>query len=159
MPPKCWPAYCRITRRGTGGRVGRRGREMRKPKRGSVDQVDVLVSTIQKEIMSILQRTLHQPSHQTYLGDLRFSISVMKALRIPVVSSLLEYEHVVYDSTSLERDCNTDDVPAIRQLALKDKHDSPCLLVLIIGTSQSRQQGKSESDSYYLSDYVVNSYS
>ncbi|GKA61878.1 hypothetical protein Tco_0761397 [Tanacetum coccineum] len=30
--------------------------------------------------------------------------------------------------------------------------DSPCLLVLITGTSQSRQHGKSESDSYYLSD-------
>ncbi|GJV42694.1 hypothetical protein Tco_1421134 [Tanacetum coccineum] len=30
--------------------------------------------------------------------------------------------------------------------------DSPYLLVLIIGTSQSRQHGKSESDSYYLSD-------
>nr|GFA65778.1 hypothetical protein [Tanacetum cinerariifolium] len=29
---------------------------------------------------------------------------------------------------------------------------SPCLLVLITGTSQSRQHGKSESDSYYLSD-------
>ncbi|GJU29978.1 hypothetical protein Tco_1173567 [Tanacetum coccineum] len=29
---------------------------------------------------------------------------------------------------------------------------SPCFLVLIIGTSQSRQHGKSESDSYYLSD-------
>ncbi|GJU82571.1 hypothetical protein Tco_1284936 [Tanacetum coccineum] len=36
--------------------------------------------------------------------------------------------------------------------------DSPCLLVLITGTSQSRQHGKSESDSYYLSDYVVNSF-
>ncbi|GJR30284.1 hypothetical protein Tco_1106516 [Tanacetum coccineum] len=30
--------------------------------------------------------------------------------------------------------------------------DLPCLLVLITGTSQSRQHGKSESDSYYLSD-------
>ncbi|GJZ54973.1 hypothetical protein Tco_0610166 [Tanacetum coccineum] len=30
--------------------------------------------------------------------------------------------------------------------------DSPYLLVLITGTSQSRQHGKSESDSYYLSD-------
>ncbi|GJX54281.1 ribonuclease H-like domain-containing protein, partial [Tanacetum coccineum] len=30
--------------------------------------------------------------------------------------------------------------------------DSPCLLVLITGTSQSRQHGKSELDSYYLSD-------
>ncbi|GKC66830.1 hypothetical protein Tco_1099428 [Tanacetum coccineum] len=30
--------------------------------------------------------------------------------------------------------------------------DSPCLLLLITGTSQSRQHGKSESDSYYLSD-------
>nr|GEZ01537.1 hypothetical protein [Tanacetum cinerariifolium] len=28
----------------------------------------------------------------------------------------------------------------------------PCLLVLITGTSQNRQHGKSESDSYYLSD-------
>nr|GEX40507.1 hypothetical protein [Tanacetum cinerariifolium] len=37
--------------------------------------------------------------------------------------------------------------------------NSPCLLVLITGTSQSRQHGKSESDSYYLSDYVANSYS
>nr|GEZ33199.1 hypothetical protein [Tanacetum cinerariifolium] len=36
--------------------------------------------------------------------------------------------------------------------------DSPYLLVLITGTSQSRQHGKSESDSYYLSDRVVNSY-
>ncbi|GJY50190.1 hypothetical protein Tco_0440146 [Tanacetum coccineum] len=33
-----------------------------------------------------------------------------------------------------------------------DVLDSPCLLVLITGTSQSRQHGKSESDSYYLSD-------
>ncbi|GJR28036.1 reverse transcriptase domain-containing protein [Tanacetum coccineum] len=30
--------------------------------------------------------------------------------------------------------------------------DLPCLLVLITGTSQSRQHSKSESDSYYLSD-------
>ncbi|GJT29887.1 retrovirus-related pol polyprotein from transposon TNT 1-94 [Tanacetum coccineum] len=30
--------------------------------------------------------------------------------------------------------------------------DSPCLLVLNTGTSQSRQHGKSKSDSYYLSD-------
>nr|GEU45144.1 hypothetical protein [Tanacetum cinerariifolium] len=30
--------------------------------------------------------------------------------------------------------------------------DSPYLLVLITRTSQSRQHGKSESDSYYLSD-------
>nr|GEX76629.1 hypothetical protein [Tanacetum cinerariifolium] len=30
--------------------------------------------------------------------------------------------------------------------------DSPYLLVLITGTSQSKQHGKSESDSYYLSD-------
>ncbi|GJU94977.1 retrovirus-related pol polyprotein from transposon TNT 1-94 [Tanacetum coccineum] len=33
-----------------------------------------------------------------------------------------------------------------------DVLDLPCLLVLITGTSQSRQHGKSESDSYYLSD-------
>ncbi|GJS69460.1 hypothetical protein Tco_0702301 [Tanacetum coccineum] len=33
-----------------------------------------------------------------------------------------------------------------------DVLDSPCLLVIITGTSQSRQHGKSESDSYYLSD-------
>ncbi|GJX09594.1 hypothetical protein Tco_0199453 [Tanacetum coccineum] len=33
-----------------------------------------------------------------------------------------------------------------------DVLDSPCLLVLITGTSQSRQHGKSESNSYYLSD-------
>ncbi|GJV31508.1 hypothetical protein Tco_1391908 [Tanacetum coccineum] len=33
-----------------------------------------------------------------------------------------------------------------------DVLDLPCLLVLIIGTSQSRQHSKSESDSYYLSD-------
>ncbi|GJW12596.1 hypothetical protein Tco_1578423 [Tanacetum coccineum] len=39
-----------------------------------------------------------------------------------------------------------------------DALDSPCLLVLITGTSQSRQHGKSESDSYYLSDLVVNSF-
>ncbi|GKA53295.1 ribonuclease H-like domain-containing protein [Tanacetum coccineum] len=39
-----------------------------------------------------------------------------------------------------------------------DVLDSPCLLVLITGTSQSRQHGKSESDSYYLSDLVVNSF-
>nr|GEX43948.1 hypothetical protein [Tanacetum cinerariifolium] len=47
----CWPTYYRIIRRGTGGRVGRCGRGMRKPKREIVDQVDVLVSPIQKEIM------------------------------------------------------------------------------------------------------------
>ncbi|GKA58388.1 hypothetical protein Tco_0757576, partial [Tanacetum coccineum] len=39
-----------------------------------------------------------------------------------------------------------------------DVLDSPCLLVLITGTSQSRQHSKSESDSYYLSDLVVNSF-
>ncbi|GJU70564.1 putative reverse transcriptase domain-containing protein [Tanacetum coccineum] len=39
-----------------------------------------------------------------------------------------------------------------------DVLDLPCLLVLITGTSQSRQHGKSESDSYYLSDYAVNSF-
>ncbi|GJX52205.1 hypothetical protein Tco_0280574, partial [Tanacetum coccineum] len=39
-----------------------------------------------------------------------------------------------------------------------DVLDLPCLLGLITGTSQSRQHGKSESDSYYLSDYVVNSF-
>ncbi|GJT44872.1 hypothetical protein Tco_0953587 [Tanacetum coccineum] len=33
-----------------------------------------------------------------------------------------------------------------------DVLDLPCLLVLITETSQSRQHGKSESDSYYLSD-------
>ncbi|GJW91949.1 hypothetical protein Tco_0169502 [Tanacetum coccineum] len=33
-----------------------------------------------------------------------------------------------------------------------DALDSPYLLVLITGTSQSRQHGNSESDSYYLSD-------
>ncbi|GJV03194.1 hypothetical protein Tco_1336763 [Tanacetum coccineum] len=33
-----------------------------------------------------------------------------------------------------------------------DVLDSLCLLVLITGMSQSRQHGKSESDSYYLSD-------
>ncbi|GJY24191.1 hypothetical protein Tco_0397849 [Tanacetum coccineum] len=33
-----------------------------------------------------------------------------------------------------------------------DVLDLPCLLVLITGTSESRQHGKSESDSYYLSD-------
>ncbi|GJX49560.1 hypothetical protein Tco_0276405 [Tanacetum coccineum] len=32
------------------------------------------------------------------------------------------------------------------------------LAVLVTGASQSRQHGKSESDSYYLSDYVVNSF-
>ncbi|GJS77799.1 reverse transcriptase domain-containing protein [Tanacetum coccineum] len=39
-----------------------------------------------------------------------------------------------------------------------DVLDSPCLLVLITGTSQSRQHDKSESDSYYLSDLVINSF-
>ncbi|GJV01923.1 hypothetical protein Tco_1335492 [Tanacetum coccineum] len=33
-----------------------------------------------------------------------------------------------------------------------DVLESPCLLVLVTGTSQSRQHGKSGSDSYYLSD-------
>ncbi|GJT05702.1 hypothetical protein Tco_0840164 [Tanacetum coccineum] len=33
-----------------------------------------------------------------------------------------------------------------------DVLDLPCLLVLITGMSQSRQHGKSESDSYYLID-------
>ncbi|GKE24657.1 hypothetical protein Tco_1436169 [Tanacetum coccineum] len=62
--------------------------------------------------------------------------------------------------------------PEIKQLAIKriqrisltgflaqsvgssntDVLDLPCLLVFITGTSQSRQHGKSESDSYYLSD-------
>ncbi|GKB89502.1 hypothetical protein Tco_0961774 [Tanacetum coccineum] len=36
--------------------------------------------------------------------------------------------------------------------------DLSCLLVLITGMSQSRQHGKSESDSYYLSDFLVNSF-
>ncbi|GKB09251.1 reverse transcriptase domain-containing protein [Tanacetum coccineum] len=39
-----------------------------------------------------------------------------------------------------------------------DVLDSPCLLVLITGMSQSRQHGKSELDSYCLSDLVVNSF-
>ncbi|GKD66392.1 hypothetical protein Tco_1308500 [Tanacetum coccineum] len=38
-----------------------------------------------------------------------------------------------------------------RRISNRDVLDSPCLLVLITGTSQSRQHGKSESDSYYLS--------
>ncbi|GJS05353.1 hypothetical protein Tco_0321861, partial [Tanacetum coccineum] len=36
--------------------------------------------------------------------------------------------------------------------SIVDALDSLYLLVLIIGTSQSRQHDKSESDSYYLSD-------
>ncbi|GJX37463.1 hypothetical protein Tco_0250766 [Tanacetum coccineum] len=36
--------------------------------------------------------------------------------------------------------------------------DLPCLLVLITGMSQSRQHGNSESNSYYLSDLVINSF-
>ncbi|GKB28562.1 hypothetical protein Tco_0867963 [Tanacetum coccineum] len=39
-----------------------------------------------------------------------------------------------------------------------DALDSLYLLVLNTGTSQSRQHGKSESNSYYLSDYVINSF-
>ncbi|GKE42704.1 hypothetical protein Tco_1469988 [Tanacetum coccineum] len=39
-----------------------------------------------------------------------------------------------------------------------DVLDSPCLLVLITGMSQSRQHGKSEPDSYYLSNLDVNSF-
>nr|GEU63627.1 hypothetical protein [Tanacetum cinerariifolium] len=54
MSPKCWLAYCCITRRGTGGRVGRCGRGMRKPKRGNVDQVDIFELTIQMEIMVLV---------------------------------------------------------------------------------------------------------
>nr|GEY05869.1 hypothetical protein [Tanacetum cinerariifolium] len=52
MTPKCWPAYCRIIRKGTGGRVGKLGRGIRKPKRGNVGQVDVFVLPIQKKIMA-----------------------------------------------------------------------------------------------------------
>ncbi|GJT35376.1 hypothetical protein Tco_0925795 [Tanacetum coccineum] len=100
---------------------------------------------------------------------------------------LLVYEHVVMNPTSagmrplhLHLYMN----PEIKQLAIKriDEYgfiqrisltgfptqsvgssntyvlDLPCLLVLITGTSQSRQHGKSESDSYYLFDRVVNSF-
>ncbi|GJW24814.1 hypothetical protein Tco_0038625 [Tanacetum coccineum] len=86
-----------------------------------------------------------------------------------------EHEHVVMNPTSAgmrhhfsKSLCITE----INQLAIKliqsisltgfpaqsvgssntDVLDLPCLLVLITGTSQSRQHGKSESDSYYLSD-------
>ncbi|GJY02169.1 hypothetical protein Tco_0360321, partial [Tanacetum coccineum] len=46
-----------------------------------------------------------------------------------------------------------DGVPAqsVESFFYTDVLDSPCLLVLVTGTSQSRQHGKSGSDSYYLS--------
>ncbi|GJZ29504.1 phospholipase-like protein [Tanacetum coccineum] len=70
----------------------------------------------------------------------------------------LEYEHVVYESDftgmRLQHRFPAQSVGSSNT----DVLDSPCLLVLITGTSQSRQHGKSESDSYYLSDLVVNSF-
>ncbi|GKC48436.1 hypothetical protein Tco_1066158 [Tanacetum coccineum] len=41
--PKCWPACCRITRRGTGERVGRGGRG-RGPREGNDERVGELNS-------------------------------------------------------------------------------------------------------------------
>nr|GEW89173.1 hypothetical protein [Tanacetum cinerariifolium] len=38
---KCWPAYCRIIRRGNSVRVGRGGRG-RRPEEGNVERVDDL---------------------------------------------------------------------------------------------------------------------
>ncbi|GKB39727.1 hypothetical protein Tco_0884669 [Tanacetum coccineum] len=85
---------------------------------------------------------------------------------------LLVYEHVVMNPTSvgmrhlhLYLYMNLE----IKQLAIKSVDEygfvirpdlgfAAVLAVLVTGTSQSRQHGKSESDSYYLSDYVVNSF-
>nr|GEW83754.1 reverse transcriptase domain-containing protein [Tanacetum cinerariifolium] len=47
--------------------------------------------------------------------------------------------------TSDNESCNIDNVPALRQLALKDEHG-------VVIHLESRQHDKSESDSYYLSD-------
>ncbi|GJT77628.1 hypothetical protein Tco_1044353 [Tanacetum coccineum] len=95
------------------------------------------------------------------------------------ISEFFEHEHVVMNPTSAGmRHLHLYMNPEIKQLAIKrvdeygfiqrisltgfpaqsvgssntDVLDLPCLLVLITGTSQSRQHGKSESDSYYLSD-------
>nr|GEY09338.1 hypothetical protein [Tanacetum cinerariifolium] len=70
------------------------------------------------------QRSHHQIFHQTFPTGLRW-IQRISLTRFPAQS--------VGSS-------NTDVL------------ELPCLLVLITGTSQSRQHDKSESDSYYLSD-------
>ncbi|GJV91380.1 hypothetical protein Tco_1539193 [Tanacetum coccineum] len=94
---------------------------------------------------------------------------------------LFEHEHVVVNLTPAgmrHHHLHLYMNPEIKQLAIKriqrisltgfpaqsvrssneDALDSPYLLVLNTGTSQSRQHGMSESDSYYISDEVVNSF-
>ncbi|GJR53458.1 putative ribonuclease H-like domain-containing protein [Tanacetum coccineum] len=83
--------------------------------------------------------------------------------------SCIEHEHVVMNPTSagmrhhhlhlyIQRISLTGFPAQSVGSSNTDVLDLPCLLVLITETSQSRQHGKSESDSYYLSDYVVNSF-
>ncbi|GJX33864.1 hypothetical protein Tco_0245421 [Tanacetum coccineum] len=64
----------------------------------------------------------------------------------------LRWNEVQFRRTSLTR-LPAQSIRSSNAIAL----DSPYLLVLITRTSQSRHHGKSESDSYYLSDCVVNS--
>ncbi|GJV20902.1 hypothetical protein Tco_1369922 [Tanacetum coccineum] len=69
---------------------------------------------------------------------------------------LFEHEHVVMNPTHLER--VTGFLAQSVRSSNADALDSLYLLVLNTGTSQSRQHGKIESDSYYLSDKVITSF-
>nr|GEU92236.1 hypothetical protein [Tanacetum cinerariifolium] len=62
---------------------------------------------------------------------------------------------VISEDTSVEQGFPAQSVGSSSTKVL----DSPCLLVLITETSQSRQHGRGESDSYHLSDLIINSYS
>ncbi|GJX53943.1 hypothetical protein Tco_0282312, partial [Tanacetum coccineum] len=119
-----------------------------------------------------------QHAHTLHLLESSLIISLD---RLVILKYVFEHEHVVMNRTSagmwhlhLHLYMN----PKIKQLAIKrvdeygfiqiisltgfpaqsvgssntDVLDLPCLLVLITGTSQSRQHGNSESDSYHLSD-------
>nr|GEV70488.1 reverse transcriptase domain-containing protein [Tanacetum cinerariifolium] len=61
---------------------------------------------------------------------------------------MFEHEHVVMNPTLMERGFPAQIVRSSNVYALY----SPYLLALNTGTSQSKQHGMSESDSYYLSD-------
>ncbi|GKB63069.1 hypothetical protein Tco_0919255 [Tanacetum coccineum] len=138
----------------------------------------VFTSEIFKSLSFCLDRLcslaiLYLDQHAHTLHHLE-SLLTISLDRLDIIKEdLLAYEHVVMNPTSagmrhlhLLLYMN----PEIKQLAIKrvdeygfvihsdlvrltsDVLDLPCLLVLIIGTSQSRQHVNSESDSYYLSD-------
>nr|GEU32672.1 retrovirus-related Pol polyprotein [Tanacetum cinerariifolium] len=74
-------------------------------------------------------------------------IDVISKLPFPTNIKLTSKVGSIFKRTSLTR-FPAQSISSSNAIAL----DSPDLLVLITGMSQSRQHGKSESDSYYLSD-------